>query len=132
MTQTSTTNEELDRYEAILQVRIAELERAVRQRDSIAVEQSPDQLDGIQRATERDLAITNIDRESKELRHARTALRRIREGTFGMCEECEEDIHPKRLAAIPWASLCIVCQEGLDRNRENVRMRADNVIRDAA
>jgi DnaK suppressor protein len=108
------------------------LERAVRQRDGIAIEQSSDQLDEVQRASECDLAISNIDRESKELRGVRAALRRIREGNFGRCQQCEEDIHPKRLAAIPWASLCIVCQEALDGNREKVRMSADNRVRDAA
>jgi DnaK suppressor protein len=108
------------------------LEQGVRQRDGIAVEQSPDQIDEVQRASERDLAISNMDRESKELRNARAALRRIREGTFGLCEECEEDIHPKRLAAIPWASLCIVCQEAQDRNRQKMQIRADNGMRDAA
>ena len=132
MTQTSTTNQELDGYEAILEARIAELERAVRQRDGIVVEQTPDQLDEIQCASERDLAISNIDRESKQLRQARTALRRISEGTFGLCEQCEEDIHPKRLAAMPWASLCIVCQEELDRNRQEMRMRTDDGMTDAA
>ena len=134
MTQTSSQNQELNRYQAILEARILELERGVRQRDGIAVEQSSDQIDEIQRASERDLAISNIDRESKQLRHARAALRRIHEGTFGVCEECEEDIHPKRLAAVPWASLCIVCQEALDRNSEamQIRVRPDNGMRDAA
>jgi RNA polymerase-binding transcription factor DksA len=64
------------------------------------VEASPDQTDEIQRAAELHLAISNIDRESKELRNARAALRGIHEGTFGVCEECDETIHPKRLAAI--------------------------------
>ena len=132
MTQTSPTNQEVNRYQGILEARIAELERGVRQRDGIAVEQSPDQLDEVQRASERDLAISNMDRESKQLRNARAALRRIREGTFGVCEECEENIHPKRLAAIPWASLCILCQEALDRDREEMLIHADNLIRDAA
>jgi DnaK suppressor protein len=132
MTQTSSTNQELNRYQAILEARIAEFERGVRQRDGIAVEQSPDQLDEVQRASERDLAISNIDRESKQLRNARAALRRIREGTFGVCEQCEEDIHPKRLAAIPWASFCIVCQEAQDRNREEMHSPADSGMRYAA
>lgn len=74
----------------------------------------------------------NIDRESKQLRDARAALRRIREGTFGVCEECEEQIHPKRLVAISWASLCIQCQEAKDCNREEMRMTADNLLSNAA
>ena len=29
---------------------------------------------------------------------------------FGLCEECEEEIAPKRLAAVPYATLCVACQ----------------------
>ena len=132
MAQRSSRNQELERFQAILQACVAELERGTRQRDAIAIEQSADQIDEIQRASERDLAISNIDRESVQLRNARAALRRIQEGTFGVCEQCEEDIHPKRLAAIPWASLCILCQEAQDRNREQMRSPEDSFMRDAA
>ena len=131
MTQLSTSRE-LNGYQAILEARVAELERRVRQRDGIAVEQSPDQLDEVQRGSERDLAIRNMDSGSTELQEVRAALRRVRERTFGVCEQCEEDIHPKRLAAIPWASLCIVCQEAQDRNREEIHIRADNLMRATA
>lgn len=113
MAQTPTANE-LNRFQALLEARITELERATGMRDAIAVEPSADQIDEIQRASERALAISNVDRDTKQLRSARAALRRIREGTFGMCEECEEEIQPKRLLAIPWASLCIQCQEQAD------------------
>ena len=47
----------------------------------------------------------------------RAALRRIDEGTFGVCLHCEEDITPKRLAAVPWTAFCIQCQEIADRNQ---------------
>jgi RNA polymerase-binding transcription factor len=113
MAQTPTTKE-LKRFQSLLEARIAELERASGERNGIAVEPSPDELDEVQRASERALAISNVDRDCKQLRSARAALRRIREGTFGVCEQCEEAIHPKRLVAIPWASLCIQCQEEAD------------------
>jgi DnaK suppressor protein len=48
------------------------------------------------------------------------ALRRIQEGNFGACEHCDEDIHPKRLMAVPWAAFCIRCQEAVDRNPEEM------------
>jgi DnaK suppressor protein len=116
MAQTPMANE-LNRFQALLEARITELEKATRMRDAIAVEPSADQIDEIQRASERALAISHVDRDTKQLRNARAALRRIREGTFGMCEECEEEIHPKRLLAIPWASLCIECQEEADAHQ---------------
>ena len=113
MPETSSFNE-LNRFQTILETRIAELERGTRERDGIAVDPSPDQLDEIQRASERAIAMSSLDREAKQLRSVRAALRRIREGTFGVCEHCEEAIHPKRLAALPWAPLCIQCQEEAD------------------
>ena len=110
------TKTELNRFEAILIARVAEMESRIRNRDGIAVERSPDQLDEIQRASERALVVCNLDREYNQLRNARAALGRIQDGTFGTCEHCDEDIHPKRLAAVPWAPLCIGCQEDVDRS----------------
>jgi DnaK suppressor protein len=120
--------QKFDEYRTILESRIAELQRGIQQLDYIAVEQNPDQTDESQSSSDRELAISNIDRNSKELRNARAALRRIREGSFGVCQECEEEIHPKRLAAIPWASLCIHCQEALDRHREELHIHSINSV----
>jgi len=131
MAETSSNRYECDKFRGILEARVAELERGLRQRDGIAVEQSADQLEEIQRASERDLAISNIDRGSKQLRDARAALRRIRDGSFGVCRECEEEIHPKRLLAIPWASLCIRCQEDFD-TREGVAISTGSNLGQAA
>jgi DnaK suppressor protein len=64
------------------------------------------------------MAIGNIERDSSRLREVRAALRRIGAGIFGICVECEADINPKRLAAIPWASSCMVCQEAADREQK--------------
>src|SRR5712692_4578647 len=110
------TKTEVDRFQAILTAKVAELERLVRSRDGITVERSADQLEEIQAASQRALAVCNLDREFKQLRDARAALRRIQDGSFGTCQECEEDIHPKRLAAVPWAPFCIRCQDVADRN----------------
>jgi DnaK suppressor protein len=39
------------------------------------------------------------------------ALKRIKDGTFGECANCEEEMQQKRLDAVPWAAYCIECQE---------------------
>ena len=83
--------------------------------DAIAIEQSADALDQVQHASERELAIRNLDRESNLLRNVRSALRRIEDGSFGTCLHCDEEISPKRLAAVPCAPYCIQCQEEADR-----------------
>ena len=109
---------ELGRVQEILERKEAELDRELRKRDGIAIEKSADQMDEIQYATERELAMRNVDRESHLLRQVKAALRRIRDGSFGTCIDCEWAISPKRLAAVPWASRCIHCQEAADRDRQ--------------
>jgi DnaK suppressor protein len=105
------------KYKSLLGAKQAELVQQVRNRDGIAIEKSPDALDEVQHASERELAIRNLDRESNLLRNVRAALRRLDEGSFGVCLHCEEDISPKRLAAVPWTAFCIECQEIVDRSQ---------------
>src|SRR5664280_3654577 len=101
-------------FQEILERRAAELDRVLRKRDGVAIEKSADQMDEIQYASERELAMRNVDRESNLLRQVKAALRRIHDGSFGACIECESAMSPKRLAAIPWASRCIQCQDAAD------------------
>jgi DnaK suppressor protein len=123
---------ELPRFRAILTARVAELERFTRQRDGITVERSADQVEEVQAASERALAVSNLDREYNQLRISRAALRRIEEGSFGTCRQCDEDIHPKRLAAVPWALFCIRCQEAVDHNPEESQAPSRNLLDRAA
>ena len=55
---------EMGGFQEILERRAVELDRVLRKRDGIAIEKSADQMDEIQYASERDLAIRNVDRES--------------------------------------------------------------------
>jgi DnaK suppressor protein len=101
-------------FQEILERKEAELVRVLRERGGIAIEKSADQMDEIQYASDRDLEIRNVDRESALLREVKAALRRIHDGSFGSCIECDWAISPRRLAAVPWASRCIECQEAAD------------------
>jgi DnaK suppressor protein len=112
------TKTELNKYKQILDAKLAELSRVVRNREGIAIEKSPDALDEVQYAAERELAIRNLDRESHLLRSVRSALRRVDDGSYGVCVHCEEDISPKRLNAVPWTPFCITCQEMADRQKD--------------
>jgi DnaK suppressor protein len=111
------TKSELSKYGNVLEAKQAELVQLVRNRDGIAIEKSADALDEVQLATERELAIRRLDRESNLLLNVRAAQRRVEEGSFGVCLHCEEDISPKRLAAVPWTPFCIQCQEIADRSQ---------------
>jgi DnaK suppressor protein len=56
---------------------------------------------------------SNNDRQLLQM--VETALQRIREGGFGECVNCGNDINPKRLEAVPWTRHCIACQEKLEQ-----------------
>ena len=107
-------NIEISKFRRILDARVIELTVSTRRRDAIAIEQSAEQLERRLRASERELAMHNLEKEMTKLREVRAALRRIDVGTYGICEECEEPISPKRLAAVPAAAFCIRCQETFD------------------
>jgi DnaK suppressor protein len=126
------TNSELSKNRYVLETKQAELVQMLRNRDGIAIEKSPDSLDEVQHATERELAIRNLDRESRLLRDVRAALRRIEEGSFGVCMHCEEDISPKRLAAVPSTPFCIQCQEIADRSQGSGAHGFDEYLVNAA
>ena len=72
-----------------------------------------------------DMATDNFDREfsldiaSTEqvmLNRIDEALRKIEEGSYGICESCEKPISFKRLKAVPSAKLCIKCKEDEEKN----------------
>ena len=110
------TQTEINKYKAMLEAKQAELSAGLRNRDDIAIEKTPDAIDEVQLAGERELAIRNLDRESNLLRNVKGALVRIADGSYGVCMHCEEDIKIKRLDAVPWTKYCIKCQEAADRH----------------
>ncbi|MGI8743469.1 MAG: TraR/DksA family transcriptional regulator [Bryobacteraceae bacterium] len=126
------TKTELNKYKEALEAKQAELAQVLRNRDGITIEKSPDALDEVQNAAERELAIRNLDRESQLLRAVRGALARIHDGTYGVCLHCEEDINPKRLNAVPWAGYCIQCQEIADRHQDEGTESFDDLLVNAA
>ena len=56
---------------------------------------------------------SNTDRQLLQMVDG--ALDRIREGNFGECISCGNEINPKRLEAVPWTRHCIACQEKLEK-----------------
>jgi DnaK suppressor protein len=107
---------DIEKYKAMLEAKQAELSAGLRNREDIAIEKTPDALDEVQLAGERELAIRNLDRESNLLRNVKGALMRVADGSYGICLHCEEEIKVKRLDAVPWTKYCIRCQEAADRH----------------
>jgi DnaK suppressor protein len=51
------------------------------------------------------------DRERKLLQKIQKAIQKVEDGTYGICEECGDEISEERLKVRPEASLCIKCKE---------------------
>jgi DnaK suppressor protein len=123
-----TVQDEMGEFKDILERKEAELSRVLRKRDDIAIEKSADQMDEIHYASERDLAMRIVDRDSALLRAVKAALRRIHDGSFGTCIVCESPISPRRLAAVPWAPRCIRCQEVADREGQDTSNTSEALV----
>jgi len=99
-------NADLQQFKAILEPILEALELPLRRRDEIAVDNSPDTLDQVQHAANRDLAIHQLESDSSRLRDVRQAILR-----------CDVDISLKRLKAVPWAAYCLSCQDIVEREQ---------------
>ncbi len=114
------TEAEIMSYQRTLERKEAELESDLRKLDGIAIEREPDAMDDIRLSNERELAITNLDRETELLAQVRAARERIADGSYGICLVCSGEIRRARLGAVPWAPHCIRCQEAIDREEHAI------------
>jgi len=94
-----------------LQIRAGNLVRSLAERNQIVIERAADAFDASLLATERESSARTLEQDFRLLREVEAALNRLRDGTFGICQRCEDEIAPKRLQAIPWAAYCVSCQE---------------------
>ncbi|MBN2124695.1 MAG: TraR/DksA C4-type zinc finger protein [Deltaproteobacteria bacterium] len=78
---------------------------------SIHIETAPDPMDRAASESERNRNLVLLERESRILRQIRHTLERIDDGTYGICEDCGEDIDEARLEIVPEARLCIQCKK---------------------
>jgi len=115
-------------FESVRQTIESRLKEAMQvggSRESIHIQQVADPVDMTLQAAEREMAMHDLDRRAGLVRQLRSAIDRIEDGTYGVCLECEEEIAPKRLSAIPWAELCIQCQDAADRREPGVVIHID-------
>ncbi len=83
----------------------------VRTTGPIAVERMAETVDQAAADDVVRLAAAGAEAEVARKREIRHALDRLACGEYGFCEECGTQIHAKRLAAVPWASLCVPCKQ---------------------
>ena len=67
---------------------------------------------------DREFSLGLADNEQKVLRRIEAALEKMSGDTFGLCELCSKKISKVRLKAVPYAELCVPCQEKQEKPRK--------------
>jgi DnaK suppressor protein len=104
----------LNERRAVLEAKVRELTGVFQDRSGLTIENSADMLDTTCMATDRDLLVQRMNINARVLGEVRNALATLNMGEYGVCEDCDQPISPRRLDAIPWARVCVKCQERHD------------------
>lgn len=96
-----------------------ELDAELRRRGGIEIETAADPVDQLLNQLERDSKLDTLSRMAEQYRLVSAALARLTSGDYGDCLECGEEIPARRLQAVPWAPLCLACQERAERSQEH-------------
>ena len=105
---------ELAEYKKVLLEKKAELEVSTAKSlllDDAVTDRQGDFADRSAAANEDEISIQRKQTDAKLLRAIDEALQRMEAGTYGICAECQEDIAPARLRAVPHTKVCIACKE---------------------
>jgi len=69
---------------------------------------------------DREFALSLVSNEQEAIYEIGEALKRIEEGTYGLCQMCEKSVRKERLEAVPFARLCVQCQSGIEKERRGL------------
>ena len=89
--------------------------------EEITLENTEDEGDLATISHNKELLYYLHESDFQRLKSIQEALKRMDRGEFGECIRCGEEINEKRLAAVPWATMCITCQEQTERELSNSR-----------
>jgi len=78
---------------------------------SVDSSETPDPVDLAVRNYSKNVMLAVSENDSRQVILINEALTRISDDEYGTCQNCEKDINPKRLDAVPWARYCLNCQE---------------------
>ena len=104
-----------DVKERLLQERALLVEKLKDNDLSVDDAETPDPVDLAVRNYSKNVMLAVSENESRQLALIDEALLRVEDDEYGLCQNCEQEINPKRLAAIPWARYCLNCQELVEK-----------------
>jgi DnaK suppressor protein len=107
---TAIATAEMRRRKADLKSKLKELAEDSGRPEELLIEYAADPFDQIRSSTDREMAVQRLDRETRLLHDIQSALAKIEDGTYGLCERCDQPIPRRRLDVAPWVRLCVPCQ----------------------
>ncbi len=110
-----------ERFEQVMKM-LLQQKREIRQKISgkkvPLVNQGGDFIDVATDSLEHELNYIFEERDRERLQNIDQALKRIKEGLYGECDECGEDIDLERLLALPFTRLCLDCKAKQERQKK--------------
>ena len=88
-----------------------------------------DLMDKVQVHEELEISVATTNLLVERANRLAAALERLREGEYGICEECGEAISPARLRAMPEVTTCVCCQDRLERTSRQLAQAAVAVLK---
>jgi DnaK suppressor protein len=116
------TKKEIEKFQQLLEKKreavVANAKKTLNEAMVVDPNDLPDEMDLASSEQLQSFEFRLRGREKAHLNKLDLALRKIKEGTFGICIECEEPINKKRLEARPETQLCIRCKEDQERDEK--------------
>lgn len=111
-------NSQHHNFQRMLEAKGDELRKQLRGRLAEAVDDHEPDDEGAEaiRSITTDMVIATIERQRMELAEIEAALKRLKAGEYGICEDCGVQIPEVRLNALPWTRSCVDCADGVARN----------------
>ncbi len=112
----------IEHFKEILLMRKAELEKIL-----FNISNEIDEISRCDIKDDGDFAAASMDsgrdyqiylKQKQELKEIEEALKRIEEGSYGVCEMCDEPIQEERLKIKPYAKYCIICREIIEKEEK--------------
>jgi DnaK suppressor protein len=104
----------VEHYRKKLEAKREELQRlmALAEQEACAADDSTQDIaDKAANSYTKEFLFSQSNNERFILQLVEEALARMKNGGFGLCVACHEEVQQKRLEAVPWARHCISCQE---------------------
>ena len=116
------TKKDLDQIRKALEGKKSELLQLLQksQSDGREIDSESEAMDIVDKASSsytKEFMFSRSNQERLFIQAIEEALKRIEDGSFGECSNCGEIVNRKRLEAVPWAELCLACQELEEQGR---------------